>query len=225
MVANFLAVLRKKRWKTNTKLSIVFVVYFLHGIIAIESYGIIGFIIIFLNLIKPPSFHKSLKQRLLMFMVLETTLILAGYHSITYISFISNVAILNKILDCDKLFLGFTSYIGIATAAGKKTFNLFTGPEFGLLASGAATLYASNQLDRNQKVQILDSQIESQEESLQDLKFKAHANGYEDLGPNEKILYDEKVTKIQELFSEKENCVGIVQENLYSAANVLKDII
>jgi len=51
---------------------------------------------------------------------LFTSLPLTKYHSIFCIGFVFNLILFNKVLNDDKLFLGFSGYIGAVASLGKK---------------------------------------------------------------------------------------------------------
>ena len=223
-ITNLTTVFNYKKWSNEIKIRVIFFVYFLYTSLMVQIYGFFGLFTIFLNILKPPAFHRSIKSKLFIFLILEFTLIFSGYHSILYISFILNLSILNRLLDYDRLFFSFSGYMGVAVSAGKKTFSLLTGPEFCLLASAGASLYATDQMDRDRKIQVIDSKIAANTESIRDLQFRSGSENYADFSAEEKLTYEKRTEALQELFVEKQNCMGLVEENFYKAADILKDI-
>lgn len=213
-LTNFFVTFYVSKLTQVTKSTAVLFVYAIYEIVAVQLYGIFEIAVILLNLIKPPSFYQTNKSKLLPFFILEMTLILVGYHSIFYIDFIPNLVILNKILNYDRLFFEFSSYIGTVAGAEKIILGYLTGPELCLITLTGTFLYGANELEREQKVQIVDSKIAAAQESIRDLQFRSAARNYASLTPEDRIIYDTKIEAMQNPFIEKQECIGSIQKTL-----------
>ena len=222
-ISNLLIRFRSLHLTVKIKTILVFIIYSVYLLWAVQIYGLSGFIFVFINLINSP-FRQGKGNKIFIAILLYTCNILSAPHSIFYVCFVVNLMFINTKVDLNLLFLNFFGFTSIVNGVSKKASNFFFGKELGTIGATGAFLYGADQVSRQQKIDTLDAKISSKQEEMKDFQFRSGSSSYEDLSTEDKLIYDSKYNTLQELFRQKTDTVGTVQEQLHSAADILKDL-